>query len=246
MMCAMQLVRRLSPTRIGLFVALLAVASCKTAHPTSDTRTEAPVATNRDKHGPPNLSEYIEKLQSPERVADLGVDKVIEKLRLSADAEVGDLGCGPGIFSIAFAKACPRGVVFASDVEPGELDALNAKIESQSARNVVPVLASYTDPHFPPGKCDLVFIADTYHHLEDRVAYMRRLQAAFTPNGRLAILEYKPGKLPVGPPPEHKLAAGVMERELSEAGYALIERFDTHPNHDFEIWRVVQPWEKKR
>src|SRR6476660_9939740 len=61
-----------------------------------------PVSANRDKHGPPNLSEYIEKLQSPERVADLGVDKVIEKLHLSADAEVGDLGCGPGIFSIAF------------------------------------------------------------------------------------------------------------------------------------------------
>jgi hypothetical protein len=31
---------------------------------------------------------------------------------------------------------------------------------------------------------------------------------------------------------------------LIEAGYALVDRFDTHLYHDFEIWRVVQPWEK--
>jgi hypothetical protein len=91
-----------------------------------------------------------------------------------------------------------------------------------------------------------VLIADTYHHLDDRVAYMRRLQAALTNNGRVAILEYKPGKLPVGPPPEHKLAAGVMDKELADAGYVLVERFDTHPNHDFEVWRVLQPKEKRK
>ncbi len=230
----------------SLAMGLVLASACRAPSTSGANQTSQPVSTNRDKHGPPNLDEYIEKLESKERIADLAVDKVIEKLKLSADAQIGDLGCGPGIFSMAFAKACPRGVVYASDVEPGELDAVAAKIESLGAHNVVPVLASYGDPHFPPGKCDLVFIADTYHHLEDRVAYLRRLQSAFTPSGRLAILEYKPGKLPVGPPPEHKLAAGVLEKELSDAGYALIERFDTHPNHDFEIWRVVQPWEKKK
>jgi SAM-dependent methyltransferase len=204
----------------------------------------APTA-NRDKHGPANLGDYIKNLQSPERVADLQVDKVVEKLHLAADAVVGDIGCGPGVFALAFAKACPRGVVYAADVEPAQLDQVNAKIAAQNLRNVVPVLAAYDDPRFPPARLDLVFIADTYHHLEDRVAYMRRLQRVLAPNGRLAILEYKPGKLAVGPPPEHKLEPGVMEKELIEAGYMRVERFDTHPNHDFEIWRVVQPWEKR-
>src|SRR4051812_17346223 len=99
-----------------LFAFALAVGCNTTAHSPASSSATAPVSTNRDKHGPPNLAEYIERLQSPERVADLAVDKVIEKLKLAADAQVGDLGCGPGIFSIAFAKACPRGVVFASDV----------------------------------------------------------------------------------------------------------------------------------
>lgn len=227
-----------------LGLAIVLAAACRaTTHSSSGASSSA---TNRDKHGPADLDEYIQKLQSPGRVADLGVDKVIDKLHLPADAQVGDLGCGPGVFSMAFAKACPRGVVFASDVEPAQLDQVNVKIAAEGARNVVPVLAAYDDPHFPPARLDLVFIADTFHHLEDRVAYLRRLQGVFTPSGRLAILEYKPGPLPVGPPPDHKLAAGEMEKELVEAGYARVERFDTHPNHDFEIWRVVQAWEKRR
>jgi SAM-dependent methyltransferase len=237
---------RFPPSFLFVCAALLAPSvACRTNPASSPTGSQKPVAANRDKHGPADLGQYIDKLQSPERVADLAVDKVLEKLHLSADAEVGDLGCGPGVFSIAFAKACPRGVVFASDVEPGELDQVNAKIATQGLRNVVPVLASYDDPHFPPAQLDLVFIADTYHHLEDRVAYLRRLQGVLKSSGRLAILEYKPGQLAVGPPPDHKLPAGAMERELVEAGYVRVERFDTHPNHDFEIWRVVQPWEKR-
>jgi ubiquinone/menaquinone biosynthesis C-methylase UbiE len=232
---------RTSGSTRTLWTLALALAAACHAPPAATT-----AASNRDKHGPPDVGQYIERLESNERIADLQVDKVIEKLHLAADATVGDLGCGPGVFTLAFAKACPRGVVYASDVEPAQLDQVTAKIAAHDAHNVVPVLAAYDDPHFPPARLDVVFIADTYHHLEDRVAYMRRLQRALTNNGRVVILEYKPGQLAVGPPPEHKLAAGVMDKELADAGYALVERFDTHPNHDFEVWRVVQSWEKRR
>jgi ubiquinone/menaquinone biosynthesis C-methylase UbiE len=145
---------------------------------------------------------------------------------------------------MAFAKACPNGVVYASDIEPAELDVVRQKIHDKRLRNVVPVLASEDDPHFPPGQLDVVFVADTYHHLDDRVAYMRRVAKALKPGGRLVVLDYKPGPQKIGPPPEHKLPAGVMDKELVDAGWKLVERFDTHPYHDFEVWRAVQPWEK--
>lgn len=201
--------------------------------------------TNRDKHANPDVAQYVEALQSSGRIADLKIDVVIAKLALPPDAEIGDLGCGPGLFALAFAKACPQGVVYASDLEPGQLDAVRAKIHARDVRNIVPILASEDDPHFPPAQIDVVFIGDTYHHLVARVDYMKRLAKTLKPGGRLVILEYKPGRLSVGPPPEHKLPAGVMERELVAAGWKRVERFDTHPNHDFEVWRAVQPWEKK-
>ena len=220
------------------------------ANPTASTpdAKKRPVAAelpNRDKHGNADVAKYIDGLQRPERVADLRVDVVLEKLSLPSDAVVGDLGCGPGIFATAFARQCNEGVVYASDVEPRQLDVVREKIRATNLRNIVPVLASEDDPHFPPATLDIVFVADTYHHLENRVDYMRRLGAALKPGGRLVVLEYKPGQLPVGPPASHKPAAGVMARELTEAGWVLVETFETHPYQDFEVWRRLQPWEKR-
>lgn len=211
-----------------------------TAAPGSAPRTTA----NRDPHGDPDVGRYVARLASPDRIAELRVDEVVAKLAIASDATVGDLGAGPGIFAISFARVAHEGFVLASDVEPGQLDALRAALVAANVHNVVPVLASFDDPHFLPGRMDLVFVGDTYHHLRDRVAYFRKLQASLAPGGRLAILEYKPGKLPVGPAEDHKLPAGMREAELTEAGYSLVDRFTTHAYHDFEVWRVVQPWEK--
>jgi len=235
----------MSPLVRLLGALALALCACKSAAPAPAASPspqvaphDAPEGGNRDAHGPPDVDAYVARLESPERVADLQPALVIEKLALAPEARVCDLGCGPGVFALAFARALPRGVVYAVDIEPRQLDRLSEHLLEQHLDNVVPVLASPTTPHMPPASVDLIFIGDTYHHLEDRVAYMRRLARALKPGGRLALLEYKPGPLPVGPPPEHKLPPGVLAEELTAAGYELVADYPTHANHDFQVWRV--------
>ncbi len=211
--------------------------------PAGPAHEVAAVHANRDPHGPPEVERYIASLLAPDRIERFQVPLVLDKLDPAPEAQIGDLGCGPGIFSVAFAERCPSGLVFASDIEPAQLDALSARAQKAGLHNIVPVLASLDDPHFPPGRLDMVFIADTYHHLENRVEYMRRLAACLAPGGRLVLIDYKPGPLAHGPPPEHKLAAGVMESELRRAGYVQVQSFDTHPEQDFQVWRPATPWE---
>lgn len=202
-------------------------------------------AHNRDTKGERDVERYIQRLESPDRERELKVDVVLARMELPTDAIIGDLGCGPGIFALAFAAACPEGVIYASDIEPAQIDRVRTKADERGLRNVIPVLASAHDPHFPLAQLDYVFIGDTYHHLENRVEYMRRLKDVLKPGGKLVLLEYKPGPIPVGPPPDHKLAAGVMDKELEQAGYVMIDRFATHAWHDFEIWRRLHPWERR-
>lgn len=196
-------------------------------------------APNRDPHGRPNVQSYIEALEAERRVEEMRPDFVVQALSLTSDAVVGDIGCGPGIFALRFARACPQGVVFAVDIEPRQLDRLREHLLDQRIDNVVPVLASFTTPHLPSGRFDVVLISDTYHHLENRVSYMRELQKALKPDGRLVIFEYKPGDLPVGPPAEHKVPHGTLERELSEAGWELVIDHASHEYHDFMEWRIA-------
>ena len=194
------------------------------------------IEVNRDTHGPPDVSSYIQSLLNEERVAELKPEDVVAVLMLPENAMVADLGSGPGVFTMPLARQVSRGVVYAVDVEPRQLDALRDRLADEELNNIVPVLASYSTPHLPPSHLDLILVADTYHHIEDRVAYFRRLRSMLRAGGRLAILEYKPGELPVGPPVERKLPEGRRAEELQAAGYSMLRSFDMHEYHDFEVW----------
>ena len=86
----------------------------------------------------------------------------------------------------------------------------------------MPVLASFDDPRLPPRALDLVLIVDTYHHLDDRLTYLRRLAQALKPAGRIAVVDWQKRDLPVGPPAEHKLARDRRSStEMRAAGYTL-------------------------
>jgi len=191
---------------------------------------------NRDPHGPPDVRSLIESLMSDERVAELRPDRVIAALMLSEDAIVADLGSGPGVFTVPLAQALRRGVVYAVDVEPQQLDALRQRLIEADLHNVVPVLASFSTPHLPPAHLDLILLVDTYHHIEDRTEYFRHLRSVLQPGGRIAVIEYKSGELPTGPPVEAKLPEGLRGEEMRAAGYSLLRSFDIHEYHDFELW----------
>jgi ubiquinone/menaquinone biosynthesis C-methylase UbiE len=193
-------------------------------------------APNRDPHGPPNVQSYIQSLMSDERIADLKPDRVIAALMLPEDAIVADLGCGPGVFTVPLAQVVRNGVVYAVDVEPQQLDALRQRLIEEDLHNVVPVLASYSTPHLPPARLNLVLLVDTYHHIEDRIEYFRRLRAVLRPGGRIAIIEHKAGESVAGPPVEAELPEGLRQEELQAAGFSLLRDFDIHEHHDFEIW----------
>jgi SAM-dependent methyltransferase len=223
----------LRPLLSAAALLLAAAFACQSSPPELQAR-------NRDRHGPPDVERYIEMLEGEERIRLLQPDLVIEALRLPSDAIVADIGSGPGVFALRLARACPRGVIYAVDVEPRQLDALRVRMAEWRVDNIVPVLASYDDPHLPPGRVDLILIVNTYHHISDRVEYMRRLQRYLEPGGRLAILEYKPGDLPVGPSAHHKLPQGQREKELHAAGWEQVLRLDVHTYHAFEIWQLAR------
>lgn len=197
---------------------------------------------NRDLHGPRDTAKYVAMLQSDERIRELKPELVVERMfefaGLRPDSVLADVGCGPGVFVWPLVKLVPDGFVFAVDVEPAQLDAVREGLLERRIENVVPVLASYSTPHLPRSSCDTIFIADTYHHIEGRVAYLELLLTQLKPGGFLVLLEYKEGDLPVGPPADHKVPKAERHAELRQAGFELDRELSTHLFHDFEFWRV--------
>jgi SAM-dependent methyltransferase len=208
-------------------VSLLALA-CSHGHGLRD----------RHPHAPRDIETYIARLESPERLALLQVDRVLGTLGLSKTDTVADIGSGPGIFAIPLGRRLSSGLIYAVDVEPKQLDALRMRVAAAGLTNVVPVLGGFEDPFLPANRLDLVLVVDTYHHIEDRARYFERLRRVFRDGGRLAIVEWASGPPGMGPPPEYRLAEGQLEAELRAAGYervasfGFLELLPAHPLRD--------------
>jgi predicted methyltransferase len=152
---------------------------------------------------------------------------------------VADLGAGTGYFSRYLADAVgPDGTVLAIEVEPTLVAHLRERAERERRATVVPVLASFDNPRLPAGGVDLIFIADTYHHLDRRQRYLPQLRRALRPGGRVAIVDWKPGELPEGPPPDHKLSPERVIEEMRAAGFELADNLDVLPYQYLLVFRL--------
>jgi len=160
----------------------------------------------------------------PARAAWQKPEQLVAALGLRPGQCVADLGAGTGYFSRLLSSAVgPMGTVLAVDPEPNLIAYLRERSEREGTANVVPILASHDNPRLPPGSVDVVLIVDTFHHIDDRITYLRNLQRALRPSGRIAVVDWQKRALPVGPEMEHKLAREQVVDEMDAAGYRLTD-----------------------
>ncbi len=205
--------------------------SSAAAHP--DHRSHD--ATSR--HPFDDVEKWVKIFDDPERAEWQKPAEVVAALDLKPGQHVADLGAGTGYFSRFLAEAVgPHGRVYAIDTEPEMVEHLEKRAARERTPQVKAVLARADDPELPEEGIDLVLVVDTYHHLDDRVRYLERLARGLRPAGGVAIIDFQKRELPVGPPPEHKLAREIVIEEFEEAGYRLREEPDLLPYQYFLIF----------
>ena len=196
----------------------------------------------RDRHGnPADLAAYLAKLESPERAAWQKPDELVAALGLAPGASAADFGCGPGYFTLRLARAVgPSGTAFGIDVDPRMTALLAERAREAGLPNVVGVLAPGGDG-LPPRPCDLILLVNVFHHFPDRPGALRRLTGALAPGGRIALVEFHDGELPVGPPPEHRLSRAQLDAAVATAGLRLATEHGFLPYQAFLVLEPARP-----
>jgi ubiquinone/menaquinone biosynthesis C-methylase UbiE len=186
--------------------------------------------SGRSEHSFADAERYASIFDSPERARWQKPDELVAALQISPGSVVADVGAGTGYFAVRFALAVgPDGTVLASDIEPGMVSYLRERAEREGQANLIPILASADDPRLPDGSVDLIFFCNTWHHIGDRVSYARRLRGDLAPGGRIVVVDFLPGDLPVGPPATEKLSASEVIAEFDQAGLGLVDSLDLLP-----------------
>ena len=184
-----------------------------------------------------DAEKYIAFLERADRAAWQKPGEVVAALGLRGDETVVDLGAGSGYFTFRLAKALPHGKVIAADTEAEMIRHIHRKTMTEGVHNVQAVLIQPADPSIP-AKADLVFVCDVLHHVVDRAAWLDRLVAEMKAGSRLALIEFKEGRLPEGPPEAAKITRAQMLELAGKAGLTLAsERPDLLPYQTFLVFR---------
>ena len=178
------------------------------------------------KHNFSNAEKWAKIFENPERDEWQQPDHVIQAIGIQPDAVIVDIGSATGYFPVRFAKVVPQGKVIGVDVEKDMVDYLNDRAQKESINNLISILGEFHDPKIPE-PADIVFICNTYHHIDDRVTYFKNIKSKFRPDGKLVIVDFRKGDLPVGPPNKQKISPKNVIKELEKSGFVL-----THHQED--------------
>jgi ubiquinone/menaquinone biosynthesis C-methylase UbiE len=139
----------------------------------------------------------------------LSPDGLIAELDVRAGMAVGEIGAGSAFYTLPICRRVgPAGRVFAVEWRPRLIEELRAHLSGASAPdNVRLVVGRPAHTHLADASCDLVILADIWHDLENRDATLDECRRVLRPEGRLAILDWRPDAVcPPGPPIEHRVS----------------------------------------
>ena len=182
-----------------------------------------------------NPLEYIQILESAERVRDLQVDRVVGNLNLREGDVVADIGSGSGLFTIPMAsKIRPGGRVYAVDIEQEFLSYVEELALRNGLDNIETVLADELDPRIPE-PVDFVLLCYTLSYISDQSLYLQRLTHYLKPGARIAVID-RQGQWPPHLEQE-KYSPEELDRWMNNAGLDRENAFRFHENAFFNIYR---------
>ena len=166
------------------------------------------------------------RARKTERVPD-----ILTALGVRDGAHIADVGSSDGFYTLRIAKAvAPSGRAYAIDIEQKSLDKLRERAQNDAITNVEIILSEAADPKLPAGTLDAVLIRNAYHEFVAYREILKGVMSGLKPGGLLVVSEGMSDSLLDKPREqqvkEHYIAPGIVEAELREAGFEIVDRDD--------------------
>lgn len=161
-------------------------------------------------------------LDSPDRTQFLDPERILDKLEMTGETVLADLGCGTGFFSIPASKRVKK--VFALDIQQEMLDILNDKIKKEKITNIETILSEESSIPLSNNSVDVLLMSNVFHELEDRNSLLREAKRILTVAGRLVIIDWNKIEMDFGPPIEERLSEKDVIGICNGTGFKLLEQ----------------------
>lgn len=201
-------------------------------------RPAADGGQNQQRHGRLFPPEDLGLLESPDREVWQKPERIMDSLGIADGSKVADVGAGGGWFTVRLARRVgPNGIVYAQDVQPQMLEAIERRVAKENLRNVRYVRGTPTDPMLPAGSLDAVLVVETFHEIQsgNPRLFLENVRRSLKDGGRLGVVDYKQGGGGPGPDGTRPDPAAV-EAIARQAGLRLLERESFLPFQFFLVF----------
>ncbi len=163
--------------------------------------------------------ENISRLEDPSRLELFDPEKVLKEFGIREGMTVLDVGTGPGFYLPYLSKLVgDKGKVVAVDVQEEMVKRAKEKVEREGLKNVEVLKSEENRLPLEDSSVDFVFMAFTFHELEDPKAFVEELKRVAKPFAYLAVVDWKKEERDKGPPPEEVLSEWEIGLILDDSG----------------------------
>lgn len=157
--------------------------------------------------------------------------KIMDIIGIEEKMIVGEVGAGGGRVAVRVAKRVgPSGKVYANDITASALQYMRDRIKRENIKNMDVIEGTLTDPRFPKEELDIVYLTNTYRHLDKPAEVLKNIKPSLKAGGRLAIIELK----------RYARIEGSNEiiQNAELAGYRLIKVDNSLPQDDIYLFEI--------
>lgn len=166
------------------------------------------------------------------RARELRIPEIIAALAAKEGSHIADIGAGDGLYEGFLCRAVgSNGRIYAEDIdEKNAIQRLKERAEKDHLDNLTVILGEADNPKLPQGELDGVLMVISYHEITDYQKVLGHVASALKPGGRIVIVDMPPHKTLSRPRADqvknHVIAPDLVESEVRQAGFDVIERDD--------------------
>jgi predicted methyltransferase len=152
--------------------------------------------------------------------------EILKAIGVYPGMTVADVGAGTGLYTMLFARAVGDfGKVYAVDISESFIADIERRAAEYHVSNVEAIVNDQQDTGLPADSVDLVFLCDTYHHLEYPRSMLDSIARALKEDGELVLIDFRRIQGVSSPWVMSHVRADQEQvtKEVEDAGFELVE-----------------------
>ncbi|WKV11308.1 class I SAM-dependent methyltransferase [Marivirga harenae] len=169
----------------------------------------------------------INWLERDEREKEENTSRLLKNMDIQEQEVIADIGAGSGYH--VFKMAPVAKTIYAVDIQPEMLAAINEKKEEMGIDNIELIKGTEKSVNLPSNTVDKVLMVDVYHEFSFPIEMIASIKKSLKPKGKIYLIEYRSEDDSVPIKRLHKMSEKQAVKEFKAAGFILKKNIDNLP-----------------